>query len=433
MSSDRSDPPSSLAGRGLELLLLGARLGTSEIRKRVSQASDMKAQMDQAKTLVASLGHLKGAAMKVGQLLSIEGRDLLPPEIVAVLSQLQDAAPPVNFGTLLKVLREDLGDEKLGMLSHIEETALASASMGQVHRAKLNGQPIVLKIQYPDINTSIRSDLKILRSLFSSFLALGGRQIDLEPMFAELADILESEADYRIEAENLIKYRDVLSRDDRFVVPKVFLDFSTQRVLCMSEEPGMKFDQFLKTNPSLAKREAFGRMALDLYTIEFFEAGFVQTDPNFANFLLRPESEQLVCLDLGAAKSFSVEFRSQYKKLLRAIRAGTDQDVLDQACHSMNLLSADESAACKSAFVAMLRASVEPFDPRRQPFSFFDRDYAQQVRTKSIEFTKLVRKSAPPHQILFLHRKLGGVFSLLRTMNVAIDLTPYWNRLVSGS
>jgi aarF domain-containing kinase len=416
-------------GRGLQFLKLASQLGGAEIKKRLSTTGDIKTQLDQAKLLVESLGRLKGAAMKVGQLLSVEARDLLPPEVIAILGQLQDRAPPVGYSVMKGVLQSELG-EKLSELSQFNEVAIASASMGQVYRARLGPNDVAIKVQYPGINESVVSDLAVLRTLTSTFLKLGGRQVDIDPLFEELKLILESEADYQVECQNLKAYREFFLSDSNFVVPKVFDDFCTKRVLCMSFEQGLTLDAFLATHPSLETRNKFGRCALDAYTREFFEAGLVQTDPNFGNFLFRLDPEQLVLLDLGAVKRYSPEFRKDYRHLLKVMREGSTQDLLDVAVDQMNLLKPGESNECLLAFADMLKTSIEPFNPSRQPFNFADQDYSNEVRSKAAAFTKLVRKSAPPHQIIFLHRKLGGVFALLRSLKVSIDLEPYWDRAV---
>jgi len=414
---------------------LAAQLSKKEIGSRVSEfisqhdgAKKLQTQVEQATKLVDSLGRLKGAAMKVGQLLSIEAADFLPPEVIEVLAKLQDKAPPVPFAELAAVVREDLGEATFARLE-LEETALACASIGQVHRARFQNQDVAIKIQYPGINDSICADLIILRRIVQAMLIMGGRRMRTDALFAELEAVLKQEVDYAAEARMLGKYANGIRSLSGFRVPTVVPELVGPRVLGMSFEPGLKIQEWLDTNPGPELREYFGRQILDLYTHEFFEMGLVQSDPNFANFLFRPDTRELVLLDFGATRRYSPEFRADYSKLLHLVRSGSFDSIV---AHSMKMgfIMEGESKECLEDFVAMLTLSTEPFNPRRQPFDFSDLDYAKEVRRATGAFTSKVRHTPPPHTLIFLHRKLGGIFSLIKKLNVTIDLLPYWKHIV---
>ena len=431
--SKNGKPPSGLFSRSKELLGLAAKLSAQELSKRVGNDTPLKSlslQMAQAAELVQSLGRLKGAAMKVGQLISVEGRDFFPPEVLDVLSKLQDSAPPMSFEDVQRQLQTELGPEKFSQIEGLEPQALAAASIGQVHRARWKGEDIVFKIQYPGVSASIDTDLILLKNLARGALALSPRRnIPMDDLFDEIASLLKQEVDYTQELALLTEYRETLGHHPEFVFPKPIPELSSSQVLAMSFEGGLKIQEFLRTNPSSESRNDFGNKILNLYALEFFEHGFVQTDANFGNFLLRPETGQLVCLDFGATRRYSPEFRRDYRQLLKLVRDSNKNQTI-QHCVQMGLISELEEAACKDAFFWMLRRSTEPFEAHRQPFVFEDRNYAREVRESAFAFTKLVRHSPPPHQLIFLHRKLGGVFNMLKTLGAKIDLTPYWHRLI---
>ena len=438
MADDSGRPPRSIFARSAELMGLAARIGQKEIGKRLGSAlssspekhiAQLKTQLDQAKLMVQSLGKLKGAAMKMGQMLSLEARDFLPKEVIDVLSQLQDQSPAMEISFVKSLLETELGAEKFAKLTDISTAPVASASIGQVHSAVLGGRKIALKIQYPGISDTIESDLKLLRNIVRTLLSLSQKRINIDELFSELQSVLINEADYLREGEQMQLFHKILDGRSGFVVPDFLPEYSTAHVLAMSFEQGQRIGDWLKTSPSFEDRIHFAQKVLDLYVIEFFESGVVQTDPNFANFLLRPETRELIVLDFGATRSYTQEFRSAYRRLLWLIRNGSDEEILNHSVR-MDLLKDNESSACKSAYVKMLKLSTEPFNPKSQPFNFADLDYSRSVREATFAFTQLVEHSAPPHQLIFLHRKLGGVFALIKALNVAVDLAPYWKQLV---
>lgn len=191
---------------------------------------------------------------------------------------------------------------------------------------------------------------------------------------------------------------------------------------------GRSLKEWLATKPTLKEKEHLGRLVLDLYVKEFFEFGYVQTDPNFANFLYQADTQKLVLLDFGATRHYAPDFRKSYSKLLRDIQEGGQADIIGTSL-KMGLIQEGESIDCLKSFVKMLKISMEPFNSDRQPFAFGDLDYSKAVREATTQFIKQVQFSPPPHQLIFLHRKLGGIFSLLKVMDVKIDLRPYWERL----
>lgn len=425
-------PKTGWLSRSSKLFNMAAKIAGSEMRGRVrgsvSRAleSSTLTRVEQARILVEHLGQLKGAVMKAGQLLSIDASDLLPPEAMDVLARLQSEAEPVDFAVMSKVLDADLGERRQRL--EVDPTPAASASIGQVHRGRFEGRDVAIKIQYPGIRESIDADIGALERVASSFASVARRNIDLSETFNELRSILHLEADYEREAQNLVRYRDAIAHDDRFVVPPPHLEVSGPRVLTMDWAPGQSLHAWIRSGPDGADREAFARALLDLYCLEFFEWGFVQTDPNHGNYLVT-DDRKIVLLDLGAALEYDATFRARYVELLKVI--GTlDDDQIIRAGVEFELIDDRESPGTKAAFAQLLRSAVEPFLPSRQPFRFRDEDYADQARRVARDFTTSLRFSPPPRRLLFLHRKLGGLFQLLKRLDVTLDLTPYWARMV---
>lgn len=393
-------------------------------------------RIEQAEILVEGLSKLKGAAMKLGQTVSVELRDLLPPEVVDALSKLQDQGSTLSGAQIRAILAEEWGAERLAQLDGFVDRPLASASIGQVHAAGWSGEEIVLKVQFPGISRTIDSDIQGLGLLLKGMLAVTGRKIAIEPLLEELGSVFRQETDYRLEADFLREYGANIAAHRGYRVPNVIDELVTSRVLAMSRERGLKPLDWMKLRqPSAEVRNRLGQRFLDLYEIEFFQMGLVQTDPNFANFLIDDSRDRdnpvITLLDFGAVKRYEAEFRSSYREVLRLAREGSEQELLEKV-FSIGLLDRDETREGQEAMMRLLRASLSPFDPARQPFRFVDADYARDMRELAMELTKACRVSPPPRAILFLHRKLGGVFNLLKAMEVELDLTDYWKRIVLG-
>ena len=436
----RAAPPAGLWNRSRSVLALAAGVAGQELRHEVRSRfgaaeklgpSKLRARIEQAKLMAESLGRLKGAFMKAGQLLSIDATDLLPPEAIEILSKLQGDAEPVDFAIMREVLEKELGAEGLRALVDLEASPAASASIGQVHRARVDGAPVAVKIQYPGIAESIDADIGLLQKLGGSWLTITGREIDLAATFAELGAILHFEADYVRERTYLERFGALTAADDRFEVPRSFPSLSTSRVLTMSWAEGLPLGAWIRSGPTREERVAFASAVLDLYCLEFFRWGLVQTDPNFGNFLVRPAERRIVLLDFGATVEYSAAFRAEYVELLRAVATGGRGRILEAGI-AFELLDPRESTATQDLFVEMLRSASEPFEAGHQPFVFDDAQYAARAQDIVRRFVTSLRFSPPPRRLLFLHRKLGGIFQLLKRLGLELDLTPYWERMVAG-
>jgi len=423
--------------RSKELLALAAgvakhELGRSVKAKLTSSAeklasSELATRIAQAELLAGSLGRMKGAFMKAGQLLSIDASDFLPPEAQKILASLQSQAEPVPFETLREVLVEDLGEAKLTAFEQLDPTPAASASIGQVHRATVHGLPVALKIQYPHVADSIDSDLELVRKLAQGGIGMSGRKIDLGDTFEELKRVLHDEANYTRERFYLERFGELLADDPRFVVPQSFPELSSGRVLTMTWEDGVGLGEWVRSEPPLADRIWLAEALLDLYCKELFDWGTVQTDPNFGNFLVRAEAREIVLLDFGATVVYDETFRRDYVALLRVLAAG-DGPGLIAAGIEQGLIDGRESEAALASFVEMLKVALEPFESEG-PFDFGTAEYAARSREVVRRFTEQLRYSSPPRKLLFLHRKLGGLFQLLKRLDVSLDLRPYWARM----
>lgn len=423
----------STFARSLELAKLAAKVGIKELK-----SGDFNSRVQQAMLIANSLSRMKGAAMKAGQLLSLDLDNYFPPEAIEVLSQLQNAATAHPFQEVEDVIERELRPDLKKSIQSISPHPIGVASIGQVHRARYKDQDIVLKVQYQDVAESIDSDLKILRTLAASFVQVTGRKMNLDPLFQEFRSILEQEVDYSKEAQFQTRFREkiqVLNRNQEILysVPRVIEEISTAKVLAMTFEKGLSFRQWVATNPSRSEKDQVAKAVLDLYFHEFFEWGLVQTDPNLGNFLVERQNSQLnLCLlDFGATREYSREFIQEYIQLLD-LAANQDSKKLRDFAIEIEILDPRESRAAFDAFDSLLRTAIKPFFVGKAGspyFNFADINHSLESQASAKALSQLLVYSPPPYKIIFLHRKLAGVYSILKSLDVRLDISPYWQMM----
>lgn len=416
----RSSLLAKMAGK-IALKELQTKVGASPIAKRIEQAEEM----------VKTLSQMKGAAMKVGQLLSMDAADILPPEVVKVLGQLQSEAESIPFKEIESILKKELGESLFSQIEYLDPTPLAAASIGQVHRSRIKGREVVFKIQYPGVAETIDSDINLLEKISTQLFNLSGRgKISLKPLMIELKEVLKMETNYLQEAQFLVRYQKNFSGDSRFTIPQVEMDFTTSKVLCLEYCPGTSMRQWLEENQTEEDLERVSTLVLELYLKEFYYWGLVQTDPNFGNFLILENPIRLVLLDFGSTKEYSQSFIEQYKKIVRST-FDEDFDELLTHTYEMGFLDKRESDEAKQKYIEMMKIIVEPFLIEGK-FDFTDSEFVAKTRDVSWEFTQSLKFSSPPKDLIFLHRKLGGVFGLMKKCKAKIALRPYMEDVLSS-
>jgi aarF domain-containing kinase len=288
---------------------------------------------------------------------------------------------------------------------------------------------------------SVDGDIAILKRLADSICLVTGRKMSLDAMFEEFRSVLKKEVNFATEAEFTKTYRQRVLEDfgsnGIYHVPEIVSEMSTERVLTMSWQEGLSLREWMQSSPSRSDRERIAHAILELYCYEFFRWGLVQTDPNHANFLVRDQGElSMVLLDFGATREYTDEFRRGYIRVLKAIEKG-DRDGIMQEAHAFNLLDPRESEQVFVAFQELIKVAIEPFfnaDISRigigQKFYFGDREYTRRSNEVGRQFAQSLKYSAPPHHILFLHRKLAGIFSILKKLDIELDVSPYWHKML---
>ena len=369
--------------------------------------------------LADRLSHLRGAAMKLGQMISMDAGDLLPPELAAILAQLRSQAHRMPPEQLRRVLDSEWGPDWRRRFARFNATPIAAASIGQVHRATLpDGRELAIKVQYPGVRESIDSDVDNVATLLRVSGVLP-RELDLAPLLAEAKRQLHEEADYEREAAQMTRFADWLDGHTDYVVPRPLPELTTARVLAMDFIDGIPIEAL--ADAPQEQRDAAMRDLMALVLREMFEFGAMQTDPNFANYRFQPDAGRLVLLDFGAARDVDPATAQGYRSLLSAGLSG-DRDAVREAARAAGFLGEAAVARHRPLVDRMIDIVVTEMN-RPGPFDFGDRGFVEVLREQGMEMA--ADRSTwhiPPVETLFVQRKVSGTALLAARLEARVDV-----------
>lgn len=439
---------SSLFDRGLSLTKVAFKSGASLAANRfknilneeqVKEQSLRKLLGVQAQWLADELGKLKGSLMKVGQMLALYGEHFFPEEVVKVLKSLNEDSPPLEWAATEPILNRRLSAEQRAQLE-IEPDALAAASLGQVHRAtiKANGEQICLKIQYPGVSQAIDNDIKTLKSMLSMLRLIPSHKTGFDDLMKEVRAMLRQEVDYTRELAATDQMRELLSKQTGLVVPRCFPEFSGPKILATSYEYGVSIDSPEVQQLSVERRGRLGRLFAELFLKELFELYLMQTDPHFGNYKIRigqnedGSEDQIILLDFGAVRKFSKAFVTNYRQMLKGALIG-DAELAIKGAIGVGFLTPEDPEQLQECFLKIAYAAVEPWlapEDSRLNQQLFDSnhcylwgqsDLPKRVSNLAKEYAFTFRLRPPPREVIFLDRKIAGVFIVLQKLDARFN------------
>jgi predicted unusual protein kinase regulating ubiquinone biosynthesis (AarF/ABC1/UbiB family) len=402
----------TIAGNFARNRIKGA-LGTLTEEERQREREQLYSQVGEQ--IANTLGEMKGAVMKVGQIAS-QFKDVFPKEIADALAKLQKESPPMPFGVIERQIRTELGKDPSELFAHIDHKPFAAASIGQVHRARTHdGHEVVVKVQYPGVDQCVESDLKHLRLALKMAGVLKVDKAMLDAVFDEIRRSLVDELDYRKEAENVREFAAFHADDPKVVVPRVFEEYTSTRVLTLAYEPG---DDIRLVQPPRYSQEVInelGHRLVQTIGSQIYRLNAVHCDPHPGNFSFRPDGT-LVIYDYGCVKKIKPEIVAALRRSTRAAIAG-DYDALEDALISLGVRNTDHMARMPADFYAPWVTIVHKAFSET-PFDFGAATLHEDVVRLARRSLKYWEAFRPSPDTMLVDRAIGGHYWTLKQLGV---------------
>ncbi|TVP58530.1 MAG: AarF/ABC1/UbiB kinase family protein [Halomonadaceae bacterium] len=372
-----------------------------------------------AEDIASTLGDLKGAVMKVGQIVS-QTQDFLPAEFSEALQSLQKEAPAMPFDIICQQIESELGKPVAEVFASLSETPYAAASIGQVHEGVLHdGREVVIKVQYPGVDESCDSDLRQLRTALRLAGLLKMSRESVDALFGEIRDRLHEELDYENEGRNMELFRLMHSNDDKLLVPALVPEFSARRVLTMEKVTGDHISEVTPERYSQDTINAIGQNIFRALADQLFVHQCIHGDPHPGNFAYRPDGT-VILYDFGCVKKLRPFVVASYRN---ALRAALQEDYIALDHHLITLgARVEDQPALPPEYYALWRSIlVQPFQAANQPFDFGPADIHKQAAAQSRTVFQNLSSFKPPVESLLIDRMVVGHYWMMKRLGVQAD------------
>lgn len=431
---EQSSIPTSKVARATQFLKAGVKVGGNYIKHYAQKVVDPSLPKEalheaNAKDVYETLSGLKGSALKVAQMMSMD-KSLLPKAYTEKFAMSQYSAPPLSGPLVLKTFQSAFGKSPQGLYDVFDINASNAASIGQVHRAEKDGKKLAVKIQYPGVSDSISSDLRMARPMAVSLLKLNDK--DIERYFTEVQERLLEEANYDLELKRSVAITKACAHIPHLVFPKYYPELSSSKILTMDWLPGLHLKEFLETNPSQQVRNQLGQALWDFYNYQIHELRQVHADPHPGNFLMQ-ENGTLGIIDFGCIKVIPTDFYENYFKLINEDTLYDTEETYRIFRHLEFIVPEDNQADQQffyDLFVQMIRMLGRPF--HYSTFDFSNQGYVDEIYTFLEQLTKMeeLRNSNSARGSrhgLYINRTYFGLYTILSDLKANIVTTkPEW-------
>lgn len=371
--------------------------------------------------LTDGLSHLRGAALKLGQMLSMDTGVVLPGELTAILGRMRDEARHMPPKQLQSALDAEWGRGWISRFARFDMRPFAAASIGQVHRAVTrDGRDLAIKVQYPGVRASIDSDVDNMATLMR-MPGLLPRGMDISPLLTEAKRQLHAEADYLAEAQHLARFGALLQGSDIFAVPALHTELCTPQVIAMGFMSSAPLDSLIDAPQALRDRVA--KALIGLVLRELFEFGAMQTDPNLANYRYDPMTGHIVLLDFGAVQPIAPDLAGDFRALARVALDGGEVQTRE-AMLRIGYFGPATPPHHQDLIQAMFDTAMAPLR-QDSPFDFGSSNLLERLRDMGLAIGNDRNLAhVPPAATLFLHRKIGGMYLMAAKLRARIALRP---------
>lgn len=419
--------PTGKVERAARFLKTGGAIGRNYVKHYTKKAFNVEVsqkELDElnAKELIEALGELKGSALKVAQMLSMD-QQVLPAEYIDQLMRAQHQAPPLSYPLISKTFITEFGKTPQELFDTFDKQAINAASIGQVHQATLNGKKLAVKIQYPGVADSVTSDLAMIKPIVLSLMKV--RSKDVEGFYKEIETKLLEETDYHNELRQSMEIAGQCVNLENIVFPTFYPELSGSKVLTMDWLAGIHLDEYLQKNPSQEERNHFGQLIWDFYDYQTHVLKAIHADPHPGNFLFM-DNGKLGVLDFGCIKRIPIEtYRPLAMMFDYKIREHPER-ILD-VMRTLNIVLPNDTKEdfdlYHELFNSGLRLLGRPV--HLGEFDFGDKSYINEIIQEGLRISKIkkVRKSkvvrGTPHGI-YINRTYFGVYMILHKLKAQV-------------
>lgn len=431
---EQSRIPTSKVQRAAKFVKTGAKVGGNYVKHYAKKAvnpslSKDELHADNARDIYDSLSELKGSALKVAQMMSMD-KNLLPAAYQDKFSMAQYSAPPLSYPLVVKTFQQYFKKSPTEIFDTFTKSAVNAASIGQVHQATLDGKKYAVKIQYPGVANSVKSDLKLVRPFAVRLMNLNER--DLDHYMEEVETKLLEETDYHLEVERSMEISSACDHIPNLKFPKYYPKYSSDRVITMDWMDGKVLKEFMKTNRDQETRNKVGQAMWDFYDFQIHSLRQVHADPHPGNFII-DQRGNLGVIDFGCVKVIPDQFYEPYFSLIKKDMLTADNE-LEQRFKELNFIYDDDSEEDKKYFSGVVRELMgllgRPF--HQDVFNFGDDDYFRQIfeMGEVISESKKFRSSEKARGArdgLYINRTYFGLYNILNELKAVVRTTkPEW-------
>ncbi|MEA5427573.1 ABC1 kinase family protein [Arcicella lustrica] len=433
---EQNSIPTSKVARATKFVKTGVKIGGNYLKHNVKKIIDPNISRDElhqdnAADIYSSLSEMKGSALKVTQMLSMD-KGMLPRAYREKFAMSQYSAPPLSGPLVMKTFRKHFGKSPQELYDTFDINASNAASIGQVHKATKNGKPLAVKVQYPGVSESIGSDLKMIRPIAIAMFGLN--ENDVDRYMGEVAEKLIEETDYLLELKRSVEISEACAHIECLFFPKYYADLSCEKILTMDWLEGFHLNEFLKTNPSQEIRNKIGQALWDFYDFQIHTLRKVHADPHPGNFLMRKDGTMGI-IDFGCIKVINDEFYDNYFALIN-FDTLDDNDKTTRIFKTLDFITKSDSEKEAIFFTELFKEMIfllgKPFAV--EEFDFADDEYFESVylyaeKLQNLDELKSSKVARGSQHGLYINRTYFGLYSILNELKAKVTTTrPEWLR-----